>query len=186
MRISASLYSLACVARTDTLCVPLLAVTVLAGCGGSDSSSSGDKTSDSRQQAANGSARCIESWNAASKDVRAQASLSHRGDEPKDVYIGTYAGKAFKESGDAYDASGSPTSAEVSVAPGDCAAVDRTGTSDAETNWVMVAPKASGGGKSWYFLDETGSHPLAKSPQPLDGQATVRIMGFGEEAKLVP
>ena len=166
--------------------VALTALTALAGCGGSDSKSSGDKTSEPEQQAAAGSASCLESWNAASKDVRAQASLSHRGDEPKDVYVGTYSGAAFKETGSFYDASGSPTTADVSVAPGDCVAVDRTGSGDADTNWVMVAPKATGGGKSWYFLDESGSHPLAKSPQPLDGQKTVRIQGLGEEAKLLP
>ena len=74
----------------------------------------------------------------------------------------------------------------MKVVPGDCVAVDRTGSNDAETNWVMVAPKANGGGKSWYFLDESGDSPLAKSPQPLDGQTTVAIQGFGEDAKLVP
>ena len=50
----------------------------------------------------------------------------------------------------------------------------------------MVAPKANGGGKSWYFLDETGSHPLAKSPQPLDGEAKANIAGLGVDAKLSP
>ena len=173
-------------ARKGTLSIALAGLVALAGCGGSDSKSGDSKSSEPKQQAAAGSASCLESWNAASKDVRAQASLSHRGDAPKDVYVGTFAGAAFKETGDAYDASGSPTSADVSVAPGDCVAVDRTGTGDADTNWVMVAPKASGGGKAWYFLDEAGSHPLAKSPQPLDGEKMVRIMGFGEEAKLLP
>lgn len=167
--------------------VILVAVGALAGCGGSDSDNDdGGGTSDKPAQQASGASACIGSWNAASKDVRAQASLSHRGDEPKDVYVGTYKGAAFTETGEAYDASGSTTSAEVSVGPGDCVAVDRTGSGDAETNWVMVAPKKTGGGKAWYFLDEAGSHPLAKSPQPLDGEAKATIAGFGVEAKLTP
>jgi hypothetical protein len=171
----------------NTTFIALAASAALFGCGGDDdsnsSSSSGDKT---QQQAAQGGSACLDSWNAASKDVRAQASLSHRGDEPKDVYLGTYSGEAFTATGESYDASGSSTSADVSVAPGDCVAVDRTGSNDADTNWVMVAPKANGGGKSWYFLDETGDSPLAKSPQPLDGETTVAITGFGQEAKLTP
>jgi hypothetical protein len=173
-------------ARKGMLSTALLALSALAGCGGSDSQSSGDKTSETRQQASSGSASCVESWNAASKDVRAQGSLSHRGDDGvPDVLVGTYKGAAFKETGNYYDTSGSPTTADVSVAPGDCAAVDLT-SSDTETNWVMVAPKASGGGKAWYFLDATGTHPLAKPPQPLDGQKAVNIKGFGVDAKLTP
>ncbi len=119
--------------------------------------------------------------------MRAQASLSHRGDEPKDVYLGTYKGEGFTATGDVLRrVGGRHQSTDVTVAPGDCVAVDRTGTNDADTNWVMVAPKANGGGKSWYFLDETGDSPLAKSPQPLDGETTVAIVGFGEEPKLQP
>jgi hypothetical protein len=167
--------------------VVAVGLTALAGCGGSDSGTSdGGGASDKPMQQASSAEACVGSWNAASKDVRAQASLSHRGDTPKDVYVGTYEGAAFKETGSAYDASGSPATADVSVAPGDCVAVDRTGSGDADTNWVMVAPKATGGGKSWYFLDETGSHPLAESPQPLDGELKANIQGFGEEAKLTP
>lgn len=174
----------------NTLLILLIASAALVGCGGDDDSNSDTGTSTANQSAQSGSSGggsvCVDSWNAASKDVRAQASLSHRGDEPKDVYVGTYKGEVFTATGNSYDAGGSPSSADVSVAPGDCVAVDRTGSNDADTNWVMVAPKASGGGKAWYFLDETGDSPLAKSPQPLDGQTTVAIQGFGEEAKLVP
>ena len=172
-----------------TSAIALLASAALSGCGDDDSDSkSGTNTKTGQQpaQSGGGSSACVESWNAASKDVRAQASLSHRGDEPKDVYVGTYKGEAFTATGNSYDAGGSPSSTDVSVAPGDCVAVDRTGSNDADTNWVMVAPKATGGGKAWYFLDETGDSPLAKSPQPLDGQTTVAIQGFGEEAKLLP
>jgi hypothetical protein len=170
----------------NTLLVPLVASAALVGCGGDDDSKTESGTSTTKQSAQAGSSSCVDSWNAATKDVRAQASLSHRGDTPKDVYVGTYKGAKFTATGSAYDAGGSPSSTDVTVAPGDCVAVDRTGSNDADTNWVMVAPKASGGGKSWYFLDETGDSPLAKSPQPLDGETTVTIQGFGEEAKLIP
>ena len=170
-----------------TIAFTVAASLALFGCGDDDSGATGDKPQQAQQQQAQGGgSACVDSWNAATPDVRAQASLSHRGDEPKDVYIGTYSGEPFSATGDAFDACGSSSSADVSVAPGDCVAVDRTGSDDADTNWVMVAPKANGGGKSWYFLDETGDSPLAKSPQPLDGEATVAIMGFGEEAKLKP
>jgi hypothetical protein len=168
----------------NTTFIVLAVTAALVGCGGDDDSDS--NTGNQQQQSAQGGSACLDSWNAASKDVRAQASLSHRGDEPKDVYLGTYAGEPFTATAEAYDASGSSTSADISVAKGDCVAVDRTGSGDAETNWVMVAPKANGGGKSWYFLDETGDSPLAKSPQPLDGETTVAIAGFGEEAQLSP
>ena len=165
----------------------LLVAAALAGCGGSDpDNDDGGGTSDKPMQQASGAEACIGSWNAASKDVRAQASLTHRGDEPKDVYVGTSKGAAFTETGAAYDASGSTTSAEISVGPGDCVAVDRTGSADADTNWVMVAPKKTGGGKSWYFLEATGGHPLAESPQPLDAEAKANIAGFGVDAKLTP
>jgi hypothetical protein len=172
----------------NTLLIPLVVSAALAGCGGDDDSKSDTSTTSGQKpaQSGGGSSACVDSWNAASKDVRAQASLSHRGDEPKDVYVGTYKGEPFKDTGSAYDAGGSPSSTDVSVAPGDCVAVDRTGSNDADTNWVMVAPKASGGGKAWYFLDETGDSPLAKSPQPLDGETTVTIRGFGEDANLIP
>ena len=171
----------------NTLLIPLIASAAMVGCGDDDSKSGTDpKSGQQSAQTGGGSSACVDSWNAASKDVRAQASLSHRGDTPKDVYVGTYKGAKFTATGSSYDAGGSPSSTDVTVAPGDCVAVDRTGTNDADTNWVMVAPKATGGGKSWYFLDETGDSPLAKSPQPLDGQTTVAIQGFGEEAKLVP
>lgn len=166
-----------------TILVALAASIAVIGCGDDDSDSGGGKP---QQQTAQGASACLDSWNAANKDVRIKASLTHRGDEPKDIYLGTYAGTKFTATGGAFDATGSPSSADISVAPGDCVAVDRTSTNDTETNWVMVAPKANGGGKSWYFLDETGDHPLAKSPQPLDGQTTVGIIGIGEDAKLVP
>ena len=171
-----------------TTLVTLVASVALFGCGDDDSDKGGGTTQQKQppQQQAQGGSACLASWNAASKDVRAQASLSHRGDEPKDVYLGTYKGEGFTATGEFDDAAGSPTSTDVTVAPGDCVAVDRTGSNDEETNWVMVAPKANGGGKSWYFLDETGDSPLAKSPQPLDGETTVAIVGFGEEAKLQP
>jgi hypothetical protein len=173
--------------KTTTL-LALGVSAVLFACGGDDSNSnSSDKPSTpSGQTSASGASACIDAWNAGSEHERAQASLSHRGDEPKDIYIGTYKGAAFTETGNGYDESGSTESADISVAPGDCVAVDRTGTGDADTNWVMVAPKANGGGKSWYFLEETGSHPLAKSPQPLDGEAKANIAGLGVDAKLSP
>ena len=169
--------------------IALLSALLLSACGDDDSGSSpssGPGADKPQQQAAQGATACLESWNAATPDVRAQASLSHRGDEPKDVYLGTYSGEPFSATGDFYDASGSTDSADISVAPGDCVAVDRTGSNDEETNWVMVAPKANGGGRSWYFVDEAGDSPLAKSPQPLEGEQVVRIMGLGEDAKLQP
>lgn len=170
-------------ARKCSRSAVLFAVVALAGCGGDDSGSSSDDKDP--KQAAKGGGSCVESWNGASPDVRAQASASHRGDGP-DVVIGTYTGQGFKATGEFYDASGSSTSDEVAVAPGDCVAADLTGSNESETNWVMVAPKASGGGKAWYFLDETGDHPLAKPPQPLDGQQKAMLIGFGEEPKLQP
>jgi hypothetical protein len=170
----------------NSLAIAFVASAALAGCGGDDDSNTDTANGGQGAQKGGGASACIDSFNAASKDVRAQASLSHRGDEPKDVYVGTYKGAKFTDTGSAYDASGSTTSTDITVAPGDCVAVDRTGTNDADTNWVMVAPKANGAGKAWYFLDETGDSPLAKSPQPLDGQTTVAIMGFGEEAQLKP
>jgi hypothetical protein len=175
----------------STAIISILAASlVLFGCGDDDSNSNSgnggaDKPQQQQQQQAQGAAGCVESWNAAVLDVRAKGSLSHRGDEPKDIYIGTYSGPAFTESGDGYDAAGSMTSADLSIAPGDCVAVDRTGSNDEETNWVMVAPKANGGGKTWWFIGETEDHPLAKSPQPLEGEAVVGIAGL-EDPKLSP
>ena len=136
--------------RLSLISQALLAGLLLYGCGGDDesSSSSGGDKPQQQQQAAQGGGACLDSWNAATPDVRAQASLSHRGDEPKDVYLGTYTGEPFTATGEFYDSSGSSDSADVSVAPGDCVAVDRTGSNDADTNWVMVAPTANGGGRS--------------------------------------
>ena len=49
----------------------------------------------------------------------------------------------------------------------------------------MVLTKSEGGaGRSWYFLDESGEHPLAKPPQPLDKPARAELVGFGEQVKL--
>ena len=178
--------SLPGVARKGTISALLIGA-ALAGCGGSDSDEGdGGGTSDKPNQQASGTEACIGAWNAGSEHERAQASLTHRGDEPKDITLGTYKGEAFTETGSGYDDSGSTETAEISVAPGDCVAVDRTGSGDADTNWVMVAPKAGGGGRSWYFLDAEGSHPLAKSPQPLDGEAKANIAGLGVDAKLSP
>lgn len=167
--------------------IALLAALFAAGCGGDDDDDGGGGTQSQPQQqpAAQGAAACLASWNAANADQRIKASLTHRGDEPKDIYLGTYAGEPFTATGDYFDASGSTASEDISVARGDCVAVDRT-SNEEETNWVMVAPKANGGGKAWYFVDETGDSPLAKSPQPLDGEQVVRIMGIGEDAKLLP
>jgi hypothetical protein len=161
----------------------------LGACGSDDdenpSGTGGASGGDSGAQQAGNSGACVDSWNKASKDVRAQASLSHRGDGA-DVQIGTYTGKAFSSTGEAYDSSGSSTSADVSVAPGDCVAVDLTG-GEKETNWVMVSVKGGAGTPAgWYFLDETGSHPLAKVPQPLGEPVKATIAGFGVEAKLTP
>ena len=157
------------------------AAAVLAACGSSDD----EKKDDAAAPSGGGSGACVDSWNKASRDVRAQASLSHRGDGP-DVQVGTYTGKGFKETGEAYDASGSSTSADVAVAPGDCVAVDLTG-GDKETNWVMVSVKGGAGTPpGWYFLDETGSHPLAKIPQPVGEPVKATIVGFGVDAKLQP
>lgn len=161
----------------------LAALALLTACG-SDDSDGGGSTADGAQ--AGGSGACVDSWNRASRDVRAQASLSHRGEGP-DVQVGTYTGRAFKATGEAYDASGSSTSAEVSVAPGDCVAVDLTGSGESETNWVMVSVKGGAGTPpGWYFLDETGSHPLAKAPQPVREPVKAAIAGFGVDAKLQP
>ena len=168
--------------RTRTTWVAALAALTLSACGGSDDAGDGG---DDGQQAV-GSGRCVDAWNGASDDVRAQASLSHRG-EGADVQVGTYSGKAFTSSGESYDASGSSADADVAVAPGDCVAVDRTGSGESETNWVMVEVKGGAGTPpGWYFLDETGSHPLAKAPQPIGEPVRAQIAGFGADAKLVP
>ena len=157
------------------------AALALGACGSDDDSGAGGPGA----QQTGGSGACVDSWNRASRDVRAQASLSHRG-EGADVQVGSYTGKAFSATGEAYDSSGSSTSAEVSVAPGDCTAVDLTG-GEQETNWVMVNVKGrSGTPAGWYFLDETGSHPLAKVPQRLGEPVKATIAGFGVEAKLTP
>ena len=166
--------------------IALAAALLLSGCGGDDDEGGSEQPPQAQQQQpAQGTSVCLESWNAANPDQRIKASLTHRGDEPKDIYLGTYAGEPFTATGDYFDASGSTASEDISVARGDCVAVDRT-SNEEETNWVMVAPKANGGGKAWYFVDETGDSPLAKSPQPLDDEQTVRIMGIGEDAKLLP
>jgi hypothetical protein len=166
--------------RATGLATALLVLLALTGCGDSD----GDGGGDEKTAEAKGASRCIEVWNQASLDLRAKASLSHRGDTGEaDVLIGPYKGKAFSATGESFDASGSTTSADVAVSPGDCVAVDLT-SNDTETNWVMVLAKSESAGRSWYFLDESGAHPLAKPPQPLDKPARAELVGFGEEVKL--
>lgn len=174
--------------RLPHVAASLAALALIAGCGSDDDNGNADGTGaasggeTTEQQAAGGSGPCIDSWNKASKDVRAQASLSHRG-EGADVQVGTYTGKPFDATGESYDASGSSTSADVAVAPGDCVAVDLT-SGEKETNWVMAEVKGDASG--WYFLDETGSHPLAKVPQPLADPVKATIAGFGVDARLTP
>lgn len=159
----------------------LAALIAVAGCGSGDDDDGGGKG-----KSAKGAGACVERWNnEATKDVKAQASLSHRGDTGvADIRVGTYTGKAFSSTGSYYDDTGSSSSAEVSVTPGDCVALDLT-SNDSETNWVMVLSKAEGEARpAWYFLDATGTHPLAKPPQKLGEQQTVGIVGLGMEAKL--
>ena len=170
--------------RLPFLASALTAMALLGACG-SDENESGDNTNaggDTSTQAGTGSGACIDAFNKASKDVRAQASLSHRG-EGADIQVGTYSGKPFTATGETYDASGSSTSADVKVATGDCVAVDLT-SGEKETNWVVVEVKGASPG--WYFLDETGSHPLAKVPQPISEPVKATIAGFGVDAKLTP
>jgi hypothetical protein len=169
------------VGRTSGIATALLMMLALAACGDSD----GDGGGDEKTAEAKGASRCIELWNQASPDLRAKASLSHRGDTGEaDILIGPYKGKAFSATGESFDESGGTTSADVAVGPGDCVAVDLT-SKDTETNWVMVLTKSEGGaGRSWIFLDESGEHPLAKPPQPLDKPARAELVGFGEEVKL--
>jgi hypothetical protein len=170
--------------RSTLLAAGLAAAAALSACGGD----SGNDDTGKRAQGGSASAAapgCIDKWNAApSKDVKARASLSHRGDGA-DVKLGAYTGAPFTATGESFDASGSTSSADISVTKGDCVAVDLT-SNDTETNWVMVLPKTAGGGRDWYFLDATGDHPLAKPPQKLDGEQTAAIKGFGDEARLEP
>jgi hypothetical protein len=164
--------------RSLFLVAALFGAGLIAGCGddGDDKTASAP-TSTAKKAPPVATTDCFAAWNErASKDVKARASLSHRGDGEPDVHVGAYAGEPFTAEGETFDASGSTDSADVSVAAGDCVAVDLTGSDDAETNWVMVL-----NGKQWYFLDETGSHPLAKAPQKLDGEQVVAIKGFGED-----
>jgi hypothetical protein len=164
----------------------LTAVALLGGCGSDYSDGETEGGGGAEAEGAGGSGRCVDSWNGASRDVRAQASLTHRG-EGADVQVGTYTGRAFTATGETYDASGSSTSAEVAVAPGACVAVDLTGSGERETNWVMVHVRgATGTQPGWYFLDESGRHPLAKTPQPLGETVRAAIVGFGSEARLEP
>lgn len=167
---------------TLAVALALALATAVPGCGGSDDDGSG-----SGGERASGAERCVEEWNGrAPGDQRAKASLQHRGEgtEP-DVVVGPFAGTDFTASGDTFDETGSPTSVEVSVRRGDCVAVDLTGAGDSETNWVMVLARPEGGAPAWYFLDQTGDHPLAKVPQPLESPARVRITGIGREARLL-
>jgi hypothetical protein len=144
--------------RASGIAIALPVVLALTACGDSDGDGGGDK----KTTGAKGASRCIELWNQASPDLRAKASLSHRGDTGEaDVLIGLYKGKAFSATGESFDESGGTTSADVGVSPGDCVALDLT-SNDTETNWVMVLAKSESAGRSWYFLDESGAHLLAK------------------------
>lgn len=170
--------------RKSGLAMSLAALLALPACG--DSNGDGDKAADGARPEATGASRCIDFWNGqASPDLRARASLSHRGDTGEaDVLVGTYTGEAFSATGESFDEAGGTTSADVSVSRGDCVALDLT-ANESETNWVMVLAKSgSDAGRSWYFLDETADHPLAKPPQPLARPAHAGLVGFGEEAKL--
>jgi major membrane immunogen (membrane-anchored lipoprotein) len=169
------------VGRASGIAIALLVLLALTACGDSD----GDGGGDEKTTGAKGASRCIELWNQASPDLRAKASLSHRGDTGEaDVLIGLYKGKAFSATGESFDESGGTASADVAVSPGDCVALDLT-SNDTETNWVMVLAMSGGGaGSRWYFLDESGAHPLAKPPQPLDKPARAELVGFGEQVKL--
>jgi major membrane immunogen (membrane-anchored lipoprotein) len=172
------------VVRKSGLATALAGLLALSACG--DSNDDGDGAADSGRPEATGAGRCIELWNGeASPDLRAKASLSHRGDTGEaDILVGTYTGEEFSATGQSFDEAGGTTSADVSVSRGDCVALDLT-ADDSETNWVMVLAKSgSEAGRSWYFLDETANHPLAKPPQPLDRPARAGLVGFGEEAKL--
>lgn len=170
--------------RKSRLATALAALLALSACG--DSNGDGDGAADRARPEAAGASRCIELWNGqASPDLRAKASLSHRGDTGEaDVLVGTYTGEDFSATGESFDEAGGTTSADVSVSRGDCVALDLT-ANDSVTNWVMVLAKSgSDAGPSWYFLDETANHPLAKPPQPLARPARAGLVGFGEEAKL--
>jgi hypothetical protein len=169
------------VLRTSGLAATCVAILALTACGDSDDDEGGGGKAEAK-----GAARCIELWNGkASPDLKTKASLSHRGDTGEaDVLIGPYTGKRFSATGGTFDESGGTTSDDVAVSPGDCVAVDLTGN-DTETNWVMVFARTdTGAGPSWYFLDETASHPLAKPPQPLDKPARAALIGLGAEVKL--
>ncbi len=168
--------------RLPLIASALSALALLGACGSDDNENPAGTGGEPTEQASGGSGKCVDSWNKASKDVRAQASLSHRGDGA-DVQVGTYTGTRFDVTGDSYDSSGSPTTVNVVVAPGDCVAVDLTG-GEKETNWVMVEAKADTPG--WHFIPEDGSHELAKVPQPIGEPVKATIAGFGVDAKLTP
>ena len=162
-----------------------LAALTLAACGGSDDGGGGDPSAPKQQ--ASGTADCVSAWNdRASADQRAKASLSHRGDAGEPVIVGRYDGEPFSATGEGFDASGSPTTADIAVEKGDCVAVDLT-SSDSEVNWAMaLADKADGSGRDWYFVSADPSNPLAEAPPPVAERADTTITGFGEEAKLSP
>ena len=172
--------------KTSLLATSLAAVLFLSACGGSDDDGGGKVKGGGDEKGAPAKADCIDSFNKASRDIRAQASLSHRG-EGADITLGPYTGQPFEAKGEYYaEAGGSLSTADVSVAPGDCVAVDLTGGEE-ETNWVAVSVKGGAGSPAgWYFLDELGKHPLTKIPQPVGEPVKARIVGFGVEAKLEP
>ena len=172
--------------RTLPTIAALLAALALAACGGDDDDSGGGGGDKPAKQAAAGP-DCVAMWNErASSDQRAKASLSHRGDAGEPVIVGRYSGEPFSGTGEGFDTEGSPTSADIAVAKGDCVAVDLT-SNDTEVNWAMALAKtADGSGPDWYFVSTDAGHPLAKPPPPVDQPTDTIITGFGEDAKLTP
>src|SRR5688500_15257013 len=105
--------------RTITLAAVLMTAMALAACGDDDSGGddpanstssapAGDTTEATTDSSTNGGSDCVTAWNTlGSKDVRARASLTHRGDGEADVHIGTYTEAPFRATGSAFDKTGS-------------------------------------------------------------------------------